>query len=119
GAAEVTADAAETLRIEAGMPKYGVDMDEETIPLEAGLEATHVSYTKGCYVGQEIIARIQSRGHTNRALTGFLADGDVLPERGSSLTAADSDNGPDTGGKPIGRITSAILSPGLQRPIAL
>lgn len=116
GAVEVGLAAAEVLRIEAGIPNYGVDMDEETIPLEAGLEATHVSYSKGCYVGQEIIARIQSRGHTNRALTGFLVEGDELPSVGAAILPQDN-AGADL--KPIGKITSAATSPGLQRPIAL
>ncbi len=71
---EIQSAAQEILRVEAGLPKYGADMDETTIALEAGLGPTHISLTKGCYVGQEIIARIESRGHTNRALTGFVVE---------------------------------------------
>jgi folate-binding protein YgfZ len=62
----------ELLRIEAGIPVYGADVDTGIIALEALLGSTHISLSKGCYVGQEIIARIDSRGHTNRALTGFV-----------------------------------------------
>lgn len=102
--------ASETLRIEAGIPKYGLDMDESTIPLEANLESTHISHTKGCYVGQEIIARIHSRGHTNRALTGFLVDGANLPERADKIVDDSRD---------VGWVTSAAYSPSLDRGIAL
>src|SRR5207249_4350348 len=92
---------------------YGVDMDESTIPIECGLGPTHISETKGCYVGQEIIARIQSRGHTNRALTGFIIEGSDLPIKGAKilLTAGES--------REVGWITSACHSPSLQRSIAL
>ena len=118
-------EAAEVLRIEAGLPKYGIDMDETTIPLEAGLEGTHISYSKGCYVGQEIIARIQSRGHTNRRLTGFMVEGDTLPARGDRLfvdpsaTPRDPAGPDDTDAKDMGWITSAVFSFALNRPIAL
>ena len=74
----IDVDTRELLRIEAGIPKYGVDMDQSTIALEAGLGPSHISLTKGCYMGQEVIARIDSRGHTNRALTGLvLTEGEV------------------------------------------
>src|SRR5579871_515374 len=72
GVVEVGPEAQEILRVEAGLPKYGLDMDESVIALEANLGPTHISFTKGCYVGQEVIARIESRGHTNRALTGLV-----------------------------------------------
>ena len=62
GAHDITADAWDTLRIEAGLPLFGVDMDTDTIPLEAGLEASAISQTKGCYVGQEVVIRILHRG---------------------------------------------------------
>ena len=112
----IGAQAQEILRVEAGIPKYGVDMDETTLAPEAGLMATHISLTKGCYVGQEIIARIHSRGHTNRALTGLVfAEGDV-PASGDKIVVEED-------GKPreTGRITSVVTSsPALDgRPIAL
>ena len=78
GAVDADADAAEALRIEAGVPKFHRDMDEETIPLEAGIEARAISLTKGCYVGQEVIIRVLHRGHGRvaRRLVGLTLDGD-------------------------------------------
>jgi folate-binding protein YgfZ len=114
GARPVGEHATEIHRVEAGIPRYGLDMDETTIPLEANLEATHISYQKGCYVGQEIIARIQSRGHTNRALTGFTMEGDLLPEPKSAVMLAE-----ETAQKPVGWVTSSVFSPSLQSVIAL
>lgn len=97
------------LRTEAGIPWYGVDMDERTLPPEAGLEARAISYDKGCYVGQEIIERIRSRGHVNRRLAGLTLSG-ALPAAGAKLT---------TNGKEVGTITTAVDSPTLGRAIAL
>ena len=115
GIRPVGESAAEILRIEAGIPRYGVDMDETTIALEAGLENSHISHTKGCYVGQEIIHRIHSRGHTNRALTGFFVDGDGPPPPKEKLYSTDSDSA-----REVGWITSGIFySPTLQRTIAM
>jgi|SRR5581483_3460332 len=119
GVPEVGAAAQEILRVEAGIPLYGRDMDESVIALEANLGPTHISLTKGCYVGQEIIARIDSRGHTNRALTGFVLSGTPLPTPGEKLTSV------PTGGEPapreVGRLTSVVAcSPAMDgRPIAL
>jgi folate-binding protein YgfZ len=101
-ATEVGEAAQELLRIEAGIPKFGVDMDASTLAPEAGLMATHISLTKGCYVGQEIVARIDSRGHTNRELTGFLALDGTLPAAGEKLFAAEAAGGD----KEVGWITS-------------
>jgi folate-binding protein YgfZ len=98
------------LRTEAGIPWYGFDMDERTLPPEAGLEARALSYTKGCYLGQEIMERIRSRGQVNRRLTGLLLHTDSLPAPGANLTAE---------GKNVGSITTAVDSPALGRPIAL
>jgi len=102
----------ETARIEAGMPRYGADMDESNLPLECGIEGRAVSYSKGCYIGQEVINRIHSIGHVNRELRGLrLADGlKVLPVKGDKLFA---------GGKEVGHITSAVKSPALKANIAL
>ncbi len=119
GVTEIGTEAQEILRVEEGIPKYGADMDETTIALEAGLGPTHISFTKGCYIGQEIIARIDSRGHTNRALTGFVIEpsADALPEAGDKIYGA----GEDGGERETGRITSVIAeSPARDgRPIAL
>jgi folate-binding protein YgfZ len=98
------------LRLEAGRPRYGVDMDERTLPQEAGLEARAISYTKGCYIGQETVERIHSRGHVNRKLVGLLLAGDAPPAPGAKLSAE---------GKEVGWVTSAAHSPTLGRPIAL
>ena len=68
------------LRLEAGIAWFGSDFDERQIPHEAGLEATHISFTKGCYTGQEIVERVRSRGHVNRRLTGIAFDGAAPPE---------------------------------------
>lgn len=88
GATDVTADAVEVTRVEAGRPEFGPDMDEHTIPLEAGIEDRAISFTKGCYVGQEVIARLEARGaNVNQKLRGLkLADprpaGTVLRSEG-------------------------------------
>jgi len=104
-------DALEILRIEAGLPRYGLDMDETNIVTEAGLDDA-VSYTKGCYTGQEIIARIHWRGHVAKKLTGLVFDTEGNIERDAKIrTEAD--------GKEIGRITSTTFSPHLKRTIAL
>lgn len=114
----VGAEAQEILRIEAGFPKYGADMDESVIALEANLGPTHISFTKGCYVGQEIIARIESRGHTNRALTGLVgAEGETLTP-GTKLFSLPTEG---ESSRETGRITSSVpFSPAMNgRPIAL
>jgi tRNA-modifying protein YgfZ len=110
----VDADAAvtEALRIEGGVPKFHQDMDEETIPLEAGIEARAISMTKGCYVGQEVIIRVLHRGHGRvaRRLVGLTLEGTAAPSRGSPVQA---------NGRDIGSITSSAVSPALGKPIAL
>jgi folate-binding protein YgfZ len=102
----------EIARIEAGVPRFGADMDETNIPLECGIEARAVSYNKGCYIGQEVINRIHSIGHVNRELRSLrLADeAKPLPARGDKLVHD---------GKEVGYITSAIYSPALKTNIAL
>ncbi len=102
----------EIARLEAGLPRFGQDMDETNIPLECGLEARAVSYSKGCYIGQEVINRIHSVGHVNRELRGLrLADNlSALPQRGDKLWQS---------GKEVGYVTSAGYSPSLQGNIAL
>src|SRR5712691_1116913 len=99
----------DTVRIEAGIPVYGRDMTEETIPVEANLEAA-LSYTKGCYIGQEVIARIEARGHVNRKLAGLLLSGERLPEPGAKIVSPQRE---------VGWITSATYSPARQQNIAL
>jgi tRNA-modifying protein YgfZ len=102
--------AAEWLRIEAGEVRYGQDATDATIPQEAGLDAA-ISYTKGCYLGQETIARLHYRGHVNRHLRGFvLAEGAKVPSPGALVRV---------GAEEKGKVTSACLSPALGRVIAM
>jgi len=105
-------EAMEMARIEAGLPRYGQDMDETNIPLEAGLETRAISYTKGCYVGQEVINRIHSVGQVAKALRGLelTTTGRDLPARGHKLYLR---------GKEVGYVTSALDSPTFKRHIAL
>jgi folate-binding protein YgfZ len=109
GAISVSEAVAEVLRIEAGIPRYGVDMDETTIVTETNLDDA-VSFTKGCYLGQEVVERIRSRGHVNKKLCGLLLDGDIPASPGDKLSA---------GAKEVGQIASSVASIALHRPIAL
>lgn len=110
GAELVAAETFETLRIEAGVARFGSDMDESNVVSETNLDDA-VSFTKGCYIGQEIIARIKYRGHVAKKLTGFVLSGADMPVAGTSIKSVE--------GKEIGRITSATFSPSLEKPIAL
>jgi folate-binding protein YgfZ len=105
GASVVSHEAIEAARIEAGYPVFGVDMTDDTIPLEAGIEDRALSMTKGCYVGQEVIVRVLHRGHGRvvRKLVGLRIDG-TAPDRGARLFAGQRD---------IGFVTSAVESPRL------
>ncbi|MEO7676523.1 MAG: aminomethyltransferase family protein [Verrucomicrobiota bacterium] len=105
-------EAMETARIEAGIPRFGADMDETNLPPEAGLDARAISYTKGCYIGQEVIARIRTYGQVAKALRGLRLADDLktLPVKGDKLFL---------GEKEIGYITSAIASPIFKTNIAL
>ena len=104
----------ELLRIEAGVPRWGRDIGEDTLPPEAGLDLTHIDYHKGCYIGQEVISRLKSVGHVNRQLTGLLSTGDAPLAVGAQLYAAG-----DAAARPIGTLTSAAWSFALEKPIAL
>jgi folate-binding protein YgfZ len=112
GAVPLDEPTAEAIRIEAGVPLFGLDMDEDTIPLEAGIEARAISLTKGCYVGQEVIIRVLHRGHGRvaRKLAGLVLDGDSAPAPGTPARVAERE---------VGRVTSSAMSPALKRPIAL
>jgi aminomethyltransferase len=101
--------ALETLRIEAGIPRYGQELDEDTLPNEAGLWNA-LSFNKGCYVGQEIVERTRSRGHVNWQLTGLVVESEVPPTPGVKLTME---------GREIGEVTSSCVSPTLSKTIAL
>lgn len=110
GARTTGPDTLETLRIEAGIPRYGIDMDESNVVTETGLDDA-VSFTKGCYIGQEIIARIKYRGHVAKKLTGLSLGGESTLDSGAKILSVDD--------KEIGRVTSTTFSPALGRTIAL
>ena len=97
------------IRTEAGIPWYGIDMDDRTLPMEVGLESA-ISMTKGCYRGQEIVARVTHRGHLDRGLGGIVIEATELPAKGAEVRSQ---------GTKIGEVTSAIRSPRLGRPLAL
>jgi folate-binding protein YgfZ len=107
GAEPVAEEAAEVLRVERGRPRYGVDLDDSVIPQEAGLNERAVSFTKGCYVGQETVARLFHRGKPNRHLRGVRLSGPAAT--GDPLRL---------GEKQVGRLGSVALSP-VHGPIAL
>jgi folate-binding protein YgfZ len=112
GAHEIDDDVAEAIRVEGGQPRFGQDMDEDTIPLEAGIEDRAISMTKGCYVGQEIIVRVLHRGHGRvaRRLVGITLEGETVPQRGAGIRS---------GERAIGSVTSAVWSPAAGAPLAL
>lgn len=96
----------EIARVEAGRPEWGIDMDESTIAQEAGLEELGaISYTKGCYTGQEVVARVHFRGHVNRTLRGLRASGTTPPPYLAALF--------DSTGKAVGEVHSTASSPRL------
>jgi folate-binding protein YgfZ len=114
GAVAIDESAAELRRIELGRPRYGVDLDTSVIPQEAGLNERAVSFTKGCYVGQETVARLFYRGKPNRHLRGLLLDTPVGV--GAELHGPPKDDG--TPSRVLGTVTSTAVSP-LHGPIAL
>jgi tRNA-modifying protein YgfZ len=107
GARAISEQAAECLRVERGRPRYGIDLDDSVIPQEAGLNERAVSFTKGCYVGQETVARLYYKGKPNRHLRGLRLSAPAAS--GEELRL---------GERPVGRLGSAVLSPRLG-PIAL
>jgi folate-binding protein YgfZ len=103
----------ELVRIEHGVPRWGRELDENTLPQEAGLDRTHVDFHKGCYIGQEVISRLRSVGHVNRELRGFTSpDGTPLSAGSRIFSAADP-------ARDLGRLTSVMFSFALDRWIAL
>jgi len=99
GAAALDPDELERLRIRAKTPRWGRELDDRVLPAEAGLTETHVSFTKGCYPGQEPIARLHYRGHANRGLRVLELEGTELPPYDAAV---------DLDGKPVGRVTSVV-----------
>jgi glycine cleavage system T protein len=98
------------LRLEAGIPRYGIDIDENNLPLEVGVEKQAISYTKGCYIGQEVIARMKYRGHANRFLMGLRFQGEKVPQKKDKIRKED---------KEIGWMTSAVFSPGFKSVLGM
>jgi folate-binding protein YgfZ len=104
------ARAARAVRVEAGEPKMGEDLDEATIPNETGLVPFAVSFTKGCYLGQELVARIDSRGRVNRHLRGVVITENVLPPDRAAVMVGEAE---------VGRVTSVVESLTLRAPVGL
>jgi folate-binding protein YgfZ len=102
----------ETLRLEHGRPAFGVEMDSDTLPAEAGIERRCIDYRKGCFTGQEVVVRIRDRGHVNRQLRGLLLGDVPVPPRGETLVASE-------GGQPMGQLRSAVRSPRFGQTIGL
>jgi tRNA-modifying protein YgfZ len=107
GSPEVGEEAAEILRVEAGVPRFGAEMTTETIPQEAGINERAVSFTKGCYIGQETVARLHYKGKPNRHLRGLRLSASAAPGDAIRL-----------GERELGRVGTAVLSPA-RGPIAL
>jgi folate-binding protein YgfZ len=112
GGIDVGSDAFTAVRIEVGRPKFPIDMDQDTIPLEAGIEKEAISFTKGCYPGQEVVIRIlhRGRGLVAKKLAGLIVSDETVPVRGDRLAAGDAE---------VGHVTSAAYSPSLGCPLAL
>ena len=108
GATAIDRGAWDVLRTEAGIPVYGIDIDETTTMPEIGERG--ISYEKGCYIGQEVVAKVKYIGHVNRRFVGLTIEGSELPKLKSPIRKD---------GKEVGYITTCLLSPGLSRPIAL
>ena len=109
GVEPVGLTALNSLRIEGGIPRYGAELDDSVFPGEAELEQA-ISFEKGCYIGQEIVARMKYRGHPNRLLRGFEITSDIPPQSGDRLFDGD---------KEIGWLTSAVISPTLGKTIGM
>jgi folate-binding protein YgfZ len=109
GLGPVGREAVEIVRLEAGIPRFKRDFDSDNLPQETGLEEA-VSYDKGCYLGQEVVARLHFRGQASRLMRGVVFDTDDLPPVGSSLSAE---------GREAGRLTSVGRSPQLDRVIGM
>ena len=110
GATECSAEVLETARIEHGWPCFGVDISDRNLPQEINRNEQAISFTKGCYLGQETVARIDALGHVNRLLVGVQFEGADVPVPGTKLR---------DGEKEVGAVTSATLSPRLAAPLAL
>jgi folate-binding protein YgfZ len=111
GAKPSGSEAIEMARIEAGTPYFGRDIADANLPQEVARDSRAISFVKGCYIGQETVARLDALGHVNRTLCGVRFDGSDIPAAGTELT--------DEAGKVVGHVTSAAFSPRLAGPLAL
>src|SRR5262249_54035500 len=116
----------EAARIEYGTPLFGRDFSDENLPQEVGRDRQAISFTKGCYLGQETVARIDALGHVNRLLRGVKFESDSVPAIGTELFGSAGEcsdqiasQNQAAGAKPIGRVTSACWSPRLNAPLGL
>lgn len=96
-------------RLERGTPWSGIDLTEKNLPQEVDRNRRAISFTKGCYLGQETVARIDALGHVNKLLRGVAFPGSEIPASGTEIVSED---------KVVGRVTSAVFSPALQKPLA-
>jgi tRNA-modifying protein YgfZ len=112
GAVACEEGAFDAVRLESGTPLFGRDITEDNLPQEIRRDAQAISFTKGCYLGQETVARIDAMGHVNRLLTGvrFLSGAATVPLPGTQLSSGD---------KVVGHVTSAAWSPRLKQPLGL
>jgi folate-binding protein YgfZ len=111
GGARGDASGWEALRVSRAIPRFGVDFDGATYPQEVGLEKTAVSFSKGCYLGQEVVCMLEMRGHVKRKLMPLLLAEGAVPPRGAEVK--------DASGQKVGEVTSAALIPSRGAPIAL
>ena len=110
GAVACGPEAVEVVRLETGSPLFGRDITDNNLPQEVARNELAISFTKGCYLGQETVARLDAVGHVNRALVGVRFEADQVPDPGTELTVNQ---------KVVGRVTSAVFSPRLAAPLAL
>jgi folate-binding protein YgfZ len=101
----------EALRLERGVPRFGVDFDDKMYPQEASLEKRAVSFDKGCYLGQEVVCMLELRGHVKRKLVSFVVEGEGAPASGETVTDGD--------GVEIGKVSSAVPSPTLGHTVGI
>ena len=110
GATACAVDAFHAARLESGFPWYPWDITEQNLPQEIARDAQTINFKKGCYLGQETVARLDALGHVNRRLAGLRCEGRQVPESGTPLTVSDAT---------VGRVTSAAYSPRLHAPLAI
>jgi len=116
GVMQCSAAALETARIEAGFPWFGVDITDKNLPQEVGRDGRAISFTKGCYLGQETVARIDALGHVNRTLVGVRFGAGEIPRPGDELWPGEGNGEAEAA---VGTVTSATFSPRLAAPLAL